>query len=49
MAGAISFIEQREVFYVLILSVAKIIKVVIIEELQDINVLFQIIPDHFTL
>ena len=49
VTGAVSFIEQKEGSCVLILSVAKIIKVLIIEEFKDINVLFQMIPDHFTL
>jgi len=49
VAGAVPFIEQRELSCVMILSVAKIIKVLIIEEFKDINVLFQMIPNHFTL
>jgi len=49
VAGTVLFIEQGEVFCVMILSVAKIIKVLITEEFKDINVLFQMIPNHFTL
>jgi hypothetical protein len=47
VAGAVSFCEQREMFCVMILSLAKIIKVVIIEEWKDSNVLFQTILNHF--
>jgi len=49
VAGAASFIEQREVSHVMIISVAKIIKVLVIEEFKGINVLFQMFPNHFTL